>query len=146
MDKRESDAREVLARVGRFPSGGDVPFDVVIRAMLAFADTRPAADLEAQREQLARALHQHDVDVYGLPGWDETPDAHDYRRAQADVAFSVVAADLEAVREACAQACEDERVDADATGDEGDALYNRGIDDCTAAIRALDLSAIAGER
>lgn len=35
------------------------------------------------------------------------------------------------------QACFAERVDAGATGDEGDKIYNRAIRDCFAAIRAL---------
>ncbi len=39
-------------------------------------------------------------------------------------------------REACAKIAEDEKVDAEYTGDESDEAYNRACDDIAAAIRA----------
>lgn len=46
----------------------------------------------------------------------------------------------DAMRERLIAAVNAERVDAEATGDEGDALYNRALDDAQSAIRAATLS------
>lgn len=40
----------------------------------------------------------------------------------------------QAVKGACSDACSDEKVDAKATGEEGDIAYNQACDDCAAAI------------
>ena len=42
---------------------------------------------------------------------------------------------LDAQIERDAKACQDEKVDADSTREEGDYAYNRACDDCTNAIR-----------
>lgn len=44
----------------------------------------------------------------------------------------------DAMRERCLAAVDNEKVDAEATGDEGDALYNRAIEDAYTTIRGID--------
>ena len=51
-----------------------------------------------------------------------------------DERVDVIAAALEAQREADAKKCLEERVDAEATNDEGDYAYNRACEDCANAI------------
>lgn len=67
--------------------------------------------------------------------WDDAPNAGEGCQAAARVLEQAFA---DAVEE-CALACEDEQVDAEATGDRG-VTYNQACEDCAASIRALTAS------